>query len=272
MMLLYILSPLRLARPQCQSLRRFTTNLPRSAQRSKTKPATGTARSQVIPSPRQQRSAKPSATVPKQSNSVVMNPQGYRAKQLYDKGVREIYREGSKSRIIASWLIGGGLILNAVSIFSMRNWDSSKLVGMGGWQKMFVGGANRVAMFFLTAVGGFIIFRYLGSIRSIRLVDVGESRVKFDIRIRRRLPWSGTRYRVHPGDVLMPKNWRRSLPLPNERQRTPSLYAWMKSWMFMDGIISPVRLNKETVGFIDGEGVFGISLDDLGAMTSEKRF
>jgi hypothetical protein len=220
------------------------------------------------------------ARIPKRPNMAMISPQQHRAQQLYLAGVRQVYSEGGAGKIYGAWAIGALLGLSAVNIYTLRWWDTRELHGMSKWQRQFVGGANRISMMTLVLIGGFAVFRYTGSIRSIRLFNAGPQGVLFDVRIRRRVPWSGTRYMVEPGDMLMPRFWRskiRQKDSPTNFRRDLSnklgpAYAWIKSWILKDSVIAPVRLSQETAGFMDATGDFDIPVDDFWAMTSEGRF
>lgn len=276
-MSVHFVVPLRFVKPRCSSIRHFSTHFPRSAKPTKAKPVSIPARktgSNKLPAGRS--SVPITNAVPRQTTVGHTGPQQTRAVQLYNAGVRDVYREGSKSRIIASWLIGGGCILSAGLVVSLRFWDTDNLVGMGKWQRTFVAGANRVVPIFLSLVGGGVILRYTGSIRSIRLVAVSPSRVNLQVRVRRRVPWSNTNYVVEPADLLMPRNWRRELVPEVESGASQKLgntlgspYRWMRAWINNERIISPVWLDKNSVGYLDCDGKFGIPTEDFAAITSE---
>ncbi|ETN40804.1 uncharacterized protein HMPREF1541_05084 [Cyphellophora europaea CBS 101466] len=201
-----------------------------------------------------------------------------RARQLYDQGVRLVYEAPAFSgRILGAWFIGACFVGYAVNLVSLRHWDMSTLHGMGSWQKNFIAGGNRVSMFFLTFMGGFAIFRYCGFIRSIRLVDLGAGNIKLGVHVRRRMPWSETRFTVAAGELSLPHRWQQRLNPSTETTASRNLtamlslpYTWLKSWLLMDGVIAPVTVGTGAIGQLDSAGKFEVSLADFNAITTER--
>lgn len=262
-------------RPACSSLRSYATAASRSTRPAKPPPLRSRSN---IPNPAHAGRGRPpptkrDATPAFTSTSI----QQYRAKQLYDAGIRQVYEARGSSRVIFAYAVGACFVGYAVNIWALRHWDRDNLTGMGSYQKTFVAGSNRVAMFACSVVGGLIVLRYSGLIRSIRLVDTGHGNIKLGIHMRRRVPWSDTRYTVEPGDVVMPRKWQQSVIPDAETKSSRNLvsllgrpYAWLKSWILMDGIVAPVRLSSAAAGMLDTSGNFSISLDEFSAITSQK--
>ena len=259
--------------PICSTLRSLATTTSRSARPTKAPPRNRSA----IPNPDHAKSRGPrAAKTPESSTFVPTSVQQHRAKQLYDAGIRNVYEKRGSSRVIASYIIGASFIGYAINLFTLRHWNRDTLTGMGSWQKTFVAGTNRVGMFGFSLVGGLIILRYSGLIRSIRLVESASGTIKMDVHMRRRVPWSNTRYVVEPGDLVMPRHWRQRIMPEAETESSRNLvailgrpYAWLKSWILMDGIVAPVRVSAQAAGQLDTKGTFGVSLNDFSAITSQ---
>lgn len=261
-------------RSVCSSLRSFATTTSRSARPTKARPPRSRGN---IPAPSNtERVGLHAAKGVGASNPTLASVQQHRAKQLYDAGVRQVYEARGSSKVIASYAIGACFIGYAVNLLTLRHWDSDTLTGMGSWQKMFVAGVNKVGMFACSLVGGLIILRYSGFIRSIRLVDAGHETIKLDIHMRRRLPWSKTHYTVEPGALVMPRQWRQRIIPDVETESSRNLvallgkpYVWLKSWILMDGVVAPVRLSSDAAGQLDTRGTFNISMSEFSALTSQ---
>lgn len=262
-------------RPACNSLRSYATTTSRSTRPAKPPPLRSRSN---IPNPTHAVRGRPQAAERDAPSAfTTMSIQQYRAKQLYDMGIRQVYEAGASSRVVFAYAIGACFIGYAVNLWALRHWDRDTLTGMGSWQKTFVAGTNKVGMFACSMVGGLIILRYSGLIRSIRLVDTGHGNIKLGIHMRRRVPWSDTRYTVEPGDVVMPRRWQQSIIPDAETNSGRNLvallgrpYAWLKSWILMDGIVAPVKLSSDTAGQLDTSGKFSISLHEFSAITSQR--
>lgn len=274
-MLISVAVPLRLVRrPPCSLLRSYANAASRSKRTAKALPLR--SRGSIPNTTHAERGRPPTAKGSAPPAFTSTSIQQYRAKQLYDAGIRQVYEARGSSRVIFAYAVGACFVGYAINLWALRHWDRDTLTGMGSYQKTFVAGSNRVAMFACSVVGGLIVLRYSGLIRSIRLVDTGHGNIKLDIHMRRRVPWSNTRYTVEPGGVVMPRKWQQSVIPDAETKSGRNLvtllgrpYAWLKSWILMDGIVAPVRLSSEAAGMLDTSGNFSISLNEFSAITSQ---
>ena len=197
------------------------------------------------------------------------------AQRLYKVGLHNVYQAPSSlGRTLLSYTIGAVLIGGSFNIYLLRHWDGDTLIGMSGWIKSFVVGANRTAMFFMTFLGGFAIIRYAGFVRSIRLIDIGAGDLRLSVDIRRRMPWSKTHCLVKPGEMIMPADWRSTLVQQNldARQTPPALatrfFRYIRDFFMMRGVVAPVRFGSEASGMMDVSGLL-LSYEELRSITRE---
>jgi hypothetical protein len=196
------------------------------------------------------------------------------AKKLWDNGVRTVYEAPKLSRrVLLSWVVGLSFLTYSFNIVRSRHWDASKLKGMSNLQAQLVAGGHRLGAIFASLVGGYSILRYCGFIKSIRLVQSRYGYINLRVHIKRRTPWSQTHYTVPPGDVILPREWRRTLTSAqlqadseSSRQLTRLLgrpFTFLKSWLLMDGVVSPVHVRDQGrllgTGMLDMRGSFNVS-------------
>ena len=211
----------------------------------------------------------------------------YAAKQLYDSGIRNIYKSPSHvGKLGFSWLVATFFIGNSLRMYYEGYYKLRPGHGYGSKTKTAVEAINRLTMIFFTVVGGYAVLRYNGLVRSLDLVRTTSSNmVQLRISVRRAIPILKPKEYIVPAYMLrLPYKWRfHSERLPDIAPPPPSaarrlgrvLWSGFKkfqSYLLMDGMLAvdfETHESGKIKALLDTHGTFTRNMGDLEAMSHE---
>jgi hypothetical protein len=202
----------------------------------------------------------------------------FAAQQLYKQGVRNIYTAPSHFFTLAfTWLIGGFFIGNAVRLVLEKYHVLRPGHGLSGIKKYAIEAGNRLTIIFFTVIGGYALLRYRGLIKSLDLVQVGNT-VELRISVRRFLPiLKPKEYVVPPYDLHLPRNWKLQSEQATIFDRGPAVgllrllllpFRKFKEYLFMNNFVAANFETGQRKALLDTNEMLSGAMDNLEAIST----